>query len=47
MSEDLDRLRVSEKAPVVNDVRKRIVALYKAWGKEAEAGKWESKPSGS
>jgi serine/threonine-protein kinase len=36
-----------EEAPVVNDVRKRIVALYKAWGKTAEAGKWEAKLSGS
>ena len=32
-----------EDAPVVNDVRKRIVALYKAWGKNAEAEKWERK----
>ena len=36
-----------EEAPVVNDVRKRIVALYKAWGKEDEALKWEAKLSHS
>jgi serine/threonine protein kinase/tetratricopeptide (TPR) repeat protein len=36
-----------EDAPVVNDVRKRIVALYKAWGKPADAAKWEAKLSGS
>lgn len=36
-----------EEAPVVNDVRKRIVALYKAWGKEAEAAKWTAKLSDS
>jgi hypothetical protein len=36
-----------EEAPVVNDVRKRIVALYKSWGKNAEAAKWEAKLSRS
>jgi hypothetical protein len=36
-----------EEAPVVNDVRKRIVTLYKAWGKNDEAADWEAKLSGS
>ena len=36
-----------EDAPVVNDVRKRIVTLYKAWGKNDEAAEWEAKLSGS
>lgn len=36
-----------EDAPVVNDVRKRIVALYKAWGKTDETAKWEAQVKGT
>jgi serine/threonine-protein kinase len=32
-----------ESAPVVGDARKRIVALYSAWGKPQEAAKWQAK----
>ena len=32
-----------EDAAVVGDARKRIVALYTAWGKPAEAARWEAR----
>jgi hypothetical protein len=32
-----------EEAPVVADARGRLVALYKAWGKPAEADKWQKR----
>lgn len=32
-----------EEAPVVADARTRLVALYAAWGKPAEAGEWQKR----
>ncbi|MEO8334761.1 MAG: serine/threonine-protein kinase [bacterium] len=32
-----------EKAPIVGDARKRIVAMYDAWGKSDEAARWRAK----
>lgn len=36
-----------EKSPAVRDTRSRLVALYKSWGRPAEAARWQAKVGGT
>ena len=36
-----------EKSPAVRDTRSRLVALYRSWGRPAEAARWQAKVGGT